>query len=193
MTDAYPYPFHLTTLHYPDPRLRRPCQVVTRFDNALREVVDRMWAHMYAEKGVGLAAPQVGITQQFFATDHQTKDGQAGDPRVFINPRIENGSGESVFEEGCLSVPGIWAKVARFNAFDLVYQDLNGQEQREHFDIAAGDFLGTVTQHEKDHLDGVLFVDHLSPLQLGLLRRKLRGLEKDFKKETGLAGRILRR
>ncbi|MFW5830310.1 MAG: peptide deformylase [Planctomycetota bacterium] len=193
MTDAYPYPDILETLHYPDPRLRCECQPVRVFNQALRDVVARMWHHMYAERGIGLAAPQVGIAQSFFVTDHATQDGKPGDPRVFINPHIEHGRGESIFEEGCLSVPGIWAKVRRYNQFDLVYQDLDGQEQREHFDIANGDFLGTVTQHELDHLHGILFIDHLSPLQVNLLRRRLKGLEKDYKKTTGRTGQVLRR
>ncbi|MFW5829090.1 MAG: peptide deformylase [Planctomycetota bacterium] len=193
MTEALPYPRTLTTLHYPDPLLRRPCTAVTEFDDALADCCQRMLAHMYQERGVGLAAPQVGISKRFFVTDHLVQDGEPGEPRVWINPRVEDGSGASVFEEGCLSVPGIYAKVTRYGSYDLVWQDVTGTEHRRCFHPGEGDFLGTVCQHELDHLDGILFVDHLSPVQLNLLRKRLKAMEKEYRKATGRAGAVLRR
>ncbi len=188
------YPDQLTILQYPAPVLRKAAIAVDGFDEDLRGFVERMFETMYAAKGVGLAAPQVGVSRRLFVTDHAQREGNGhSDRRVFINPRIENASGEETYEEGCLSFPGIYAKVTRHNRFDLVFQDLIGFEQRLTLDVAAGDFLGVVAQHELDHLDGKVFVDHLSTIQLALLRRKLREMEKDYKAQTGKAGAVLRR
>jgi len=188
------YPTDLTVVHYPAPALRKVAEPVTVFDGALAQFAEAMFAAMYAAKGVGLAAPQVGVSIRLFITDHaqREKDGRS-DRRVFINPRIENGTGDETYEEGCLSFPGIYANVTRWNRFDLVYQDLLGFEQRLTLDVTAGDFLGVVSQHELDHLDGKVFVDHLTTAQLTLVKRKLRELEKEYKAETGKAGAVLRK
>lgn len=193
VTDAPTYPTVLKTLHYPDPLLRVSCAPIATFDQALADFAQVLLEHMYAEHGIGLAAPQVGVPYRLFVTDHDQQAGQPGEPRIWINPRIEHSCGESVYEEGCLSVPGLYAKVRRHDRFELVYQDLKGDEQRQAFDVGAGDLLGTVVQHERDHLDGTLFVDHLNPLQLKLLRRRLRGMEKAYKHKHGKAGTVLRR
>jgi len=188
------YPVELTVLRYPAPILRKIAKPVTVFDDALRDFTSRMFACMYAFKGVGLAAPQVGVSERIFITDHvQRDDREQHDQRIFINPRIDNGSGEETYEEGCLSFPGIYAKVTRWSRFDLVYHNEFGKEQRVSLDVNAGDFLGVVTQHEFDHLDGKVFVDHLTPSQLILVRRMLRDLEADYKKEHGRDGIVLRR
>lgn len=189
-----PYPTELKVLRYPAPVLRKVAQPVTVFDDDLRAFTARMFDCMYAAKGVGLAAPQVGVSRRIFVTDHvQRDDKERHDRRVFVNPRIENGEGEETYEEGCLSFPGIYAKVTRWNRFTLVYQDEFGTEHRLPLDVQAGDFLGVVTQHELDHLEGKVFVDHLSPAQLLLVRRRLRDLEKDWKDEHGREGAVLRR
>jgi peptide deformylase len=112
---------------------------------------------------------------------------------VWINPRIERAQGTTVYEEGCLSFPGIYAKVNRHDRFDFVAQDEWGVERRQSLDVSAGDFLGIVVQHELDHLDGIVFVDHLTPAQLTLVRGRLRDLEKDYRKATGKTGSPLRR
>lgn len=188
------YPTSLRVLSYPAPVLRRKAEPVTVFDADLAAFVERMYQCMYDAKGVGLAAPQVGVSIRCFITDHAQREAEGlHDRRVFINPRIEDAEGEETYEEGCLSFPGIYAKVTRPNRFTLVWQDVTGAEQRQRFDIEAGDFLGVVTQHELDHLEGKVFVDHLSPAQLTLLRRKLRDLEADWKAEHGTAGAVLRR
>jgi len=167
---------------------------VTVFDEALREFCDRMFTVMEAEAGVGLAAPQVGVSKRIFITDHKKRKGaEESERRVWINPRLENQHGTSVYEEGCLSFPGIYAKVTRLNTFDIVYQDEYGVERRQSLDVSAGDFLGIVVQHELDHLEGRVFIDHLTPLQLDLVRKKLQDLEKTYKKATGSAGAVIRR
>jgi peptide deformylase len=179
---------------YPDPVLRRPAEPVTVFDHELAGFCQRMFAVMEAERGVGLAAPQVGVSRRIFVTDHGRRtDAGEPDPRVWINPVIEDPAGTAVFEEGCLSFPGIYAKVTRHDRFTIRWQDLTGAERRLSLDVGAGDFLGIVVQHELDHLDGVCFVDHLTPAQLMLARRRLRDLEAVYRKATGRAGAPLRR
>jgi peptide deformylase len=188
------YPEHPTLVRYPAPVLRRPSAVVTEFDAALLRFCDRMFAVMAEEKGVGLAAPQVGVSKRIFVTDHgRRKDGQEPQPRIWINPVIESPSGTTVYEEGCLSFPGIYAKVKRHDQFTIRWQDEHGNPHAEHMDVGAGQFLGIVVQHELDHLDGVVFVDHLTPVQLGLQRRRLRELEADYRAETGKTGSPIRR
>lgn len=188
------YPTALTVLRYPAPVLRRIATPVAVFDQSLRDFIARMFDCMYAAKGVGLAAPQVGVSERLFITDHAQRDDRSQhDRRVFINPRIEHASGEETYEEGCLSFPGIYAKVTRWNRFELVYQDELGLEHRLPLDVNGGDFLGVVVQHELDHLDGKVFVDHLTPAQLILVRRLLRDLEQEWKDEHGRAGAVLRR
>jgi peptide deformylase len=189
------YPEHLQLVTYPHPILRVEASPVTVFDDRLQAFCQRMFAVMDAKNGIGLAAPQVAVSKRAFVTDHarRVKEGAPSDRRIWINPRIENPSGTETYEEGCLSFPGIYAKVERHNRFDLVYQDVTGFEHRQTFDINGGDFLGIVVQHELDHLDGKVFVDYLSPAQLNLVRRRLRELEKDYKSATGKSGAVLRR
>ncbi len=189
------YPRNLALVEYPHPALRQKAAPVTVFDDALRAFCQQMFLVMEDEKGVGLAAPQVAVAQRIFVTDHLRKndDGMTSDRRVWINPRLELTDGISSFEEGCLSFPGIYAKVNRHNRFDIIAQDEYGVERRHTLDVGAGDFLGVVVQHELDHLDGIVFVDHLTPTQLTLCRRRLQDLEKTYKKSTGQAGSVLRR
>lgn len=188
------YPTHPILVQYPHPALRRPAEPVTVFDQVLRDFCARMFEVMALEHGVGLAAPQVAVSKRIFVTDHiRNKDEAPGDPRIWINPRIEKTSGETVYEEGCLSFPGIYAKVTRHDCFDIVWQDEFGSERRQTLDVGTGDFLGIVVQHELDHLNGVVFVDHLTLLQLGLCRRRLKDLERSYKQETGQVGTVLRR
>jgi len=194
VASAVSYPRAPALVEYPHPALRRPTEPVTVFDEALREFCDRMFTVMEAEAGVGLAAPQVGVSKRIFITDHKKRKGaEESERRVWINPRLENQHGTSVYEEGCLSFPGIYAKVTRLNTFDIVYQDEYGVERRQSLDVSAGDFLGIVVQHELDHLEGRVFIDHLTPLQLDLVRKKLQDLEKTYKKATGSAGAVIRR
>jgi peptide deformylase len=192
MTEPYHYPDTLELVHYPDPVLRRQTEPVTEFDDGLAAFCERMIAAMRRFQGVGLAAPQVGVSKAIFVSDHAAREEDAEpDPRVWINPRLEATTGSTVYEEGCLSFPNIYAKVERFDAFDVVWNDVTGAEQRLH--VPENEFLGIVIQHELDHLSGKLFVDLLSPGQITMVRRKLRDLESAYKKRTGKAGAVLRR
>jgi peptide deformylase len=188
------YPESPTLVFYPAPVLRRRAAPVTVFDARLAAFCRRMFAVMEAERGVGLAAPQVAVSQRIFVTDAaRPKDGEAPCPRIWINPRIVMTDGTTVYEEGCLSFPGIYAKVTRHDRFTIVWQDVEGREHSERLEVGAGQFLGIVVQHELDHLDGTVFIDHLSSLQLGLVRKRLRDLEVDYRATTGKAGSPLRR
>ena len=146
-------------------------------------------------KGVGLAAPQVGVSKQIFVSDHAGLLGEGDGPsleQVWINPRMESADGSTIYEEGCLSFPGIYAKVERKDSFTAVWQDLKGVEHRKELN-ATTDVLGIVFQHELDHLQCKLFVDYLNPTQLTMNRRRLKEMEKAYKKATGKVGSILRR
>jgi peptide deformylase len=130
---------------------------------------------------------------RLFVTDHPSNH-EAGDNfRIWINPRIISGQEETFYEEGCLSFPGIYAKVLRAKAIDVTWQDLTGAPHHGRFDYGTGDFLAIVIQHELDHLEGILFVDHLSSAQLDMIRRRLRELEQAHRDRTGTRGTVLRR
>ncbi len=188
------YPTTLSIVEYPHPVLRKRAESVTVFDDQLRAFCERMFTCMEDANGVGLAAPQVAVSKRIFITDHGRRSEEgASDRRIWINPRIEKATGHSAYEEGCLSFPGIYAKVERPSRFDVVYQNEWGAEQRLSLDAEAGEFLAVVVQHELDHLDGKVFVDYLSDAQLTLIRKHLKEMEKDFKKMTGKPGAVLRR
>ena len=195
MSTPYHYPSQLELITYPHPVLRKEAAPVEVFDDDLAAFCKRMLAAMHEYKGVGLAAPQVGVSKQIFVSDHA---GLLGDPdapsaeQVWINPRMEEPSGCTTYEEGCLSFPGIYAKVERMDAFTAVWQDLEGKEHRKELN-ATTDVLGIVFQHELDHLHSKLFVDYLNPTQLTMVRRRLKDMEKAYKKATGKVGSILRR
>lgn len=153
----------------PDPRLKAKTRLVTETDReTLRLMVPRMFATMYAAPGIGLAAPQVGLDLRLAVIDLQPEDKPA--PITLINPRIETMSREEATrEEGCLSIPGQYADVTRPERVTVVYQDLDGNSQT----IEADGLLATCLQHEIDHLEGVLFVDHLSALKRNMIMRKM--------------------
>lgn len=194
-TASSAYPRDPTLVHYPHPALRQRAVEVADFDDPLRAFCRAMFGVMDAEKGVGLAAPQVAVSRRIFVTDHAKRKGDpdASDRRIFINPRLEDCQGETVHEEGCLSFPGIYAKVKRHDRFTLRYQDEHGREHALRLDVAGGDFLGIVVQHELDHLDGVVFLDHLAPAQFEMVRRRVRDLEDGWRKAGGGKGAVLRR
>lgn len=159
----------LRIYHYPEPILKVQAKQVATFDEPLRRLVKDMAATMYAAPGIGLAAPQVGISQRVIVIDCSPKDA-APFLIIAINPEIVARSGERCEEEGCLSVPGYYANVQRSEQVTVTFQDVQG-EPRE---VAAEGLLAVAFQHEIDHLDGILFVDHLSPLKRGIFRRKYR-------------------
>ena len=147
-----------------DPILRKVAQDITLFDDELRRTVTDMTGIMYKEDGIGLAAPQIGLSVQLIIID-ASPVAEDETLRVFINPRILESSGESTVEEGCLSIPGVREDVTRPEKIRLNYFDEFGKEYTEDF---AG-WPARIIQHEVDHLNGILFVDHISPLKRNLL------------------------
>jgi peptide deformylase len=156
----------LPILEFPDPRLRTIAKPVTQVDDSLRQLVDDMFETMYAAPGIGLAATQVNVHQQLLVLDVSEDHNQ---PMVFINPEILRAEGHQVYQEGCLSVPGIFADVKRAEKVAVRALDRDGQP----FELEAEGLLAVCIQHEMDHLAGKVFVDYLSPLKRELVRKKL--------------------
>ena len=158
----------LTILEFPDPRLRTIARPVdpAAIDASFQRLLDDMFETMYAAPGVGLAASQVDVHQRFMVIDVSD---EKNEPRVFLNPQILSREGEQACQEGCLSVPGIYADVKRAERITVRALDRHGQP----FELAADGLLAICIQHEMDHLDGKLFVDYLSPLKRDMVKRKL--------------------
>ena len=164
----------LPILEFPDPRLRTkavPVDAAEVVSPAFQTLLDDMFQTMYEAPGIGLAASQVDVHKRFMVIDvSEEKDA----PQVFINPEIVTRQGEQVYQEGCLSVPGIFADVSRADAITVRYLDRQGQPQ----ELSTDGLLVVCIQHEMDHLDGKLFVDYLSPLKREMVRKKLAKLRK---------------
>jgi peptide deformylase len=156
-------------LQYPDKRLRTPGEPVTDFGDAFQRLVEDMAETMYAAPGVGLAAPQLGISQRVFLVDVATEDHEPSDLRVFVNPEILAGEGEIHFEEGCLSFPGVREEIRRAERVKVRAVDRHGQP----FEVEADGLLAVAIQHENDHLDGRLMIDHLSVLKRRVVHRSM--------------------
>ncbi|MBS0281876.1 MAG: peptide deformylase [Proteobacteria bacterium] len=153
----------------PDPRLKAVSTPVETVDGEIRKLAQDMADSMYAAEGIGLAAVQIGVAKRIIVMDLDQKDGKK-DWRVFINPKITWASEEmATFEEGCLSVPEIWDDVERPARIKAEYLDLDGKK----IEIEADGMLATCLQHEMDHLEGVLFIDHFSRLKRSIALRKL--------------------
>ena len=153
----------------PDPRLQAVSTDVEKVDAEIRKLVDDMADSMHAADGIGLAAVQIGVPKRVIVIDLDQKDGKKN-PRAFINPKLLWTSDEvAVFEEGCLSVPEIWDDVERPARIKAEYLDLDGKK----VEIEADGMLATCLQHEMDHLEGVLFIDHFSRLKRSIALRKL--------------------
>ena len=164
----------LTVLRFPDPRLKTKASLVTEITKATSIIIDDMLITMYDEKGVGLAATQVDIHQRIVVMDVSENNDQ---PLVLINPEIIAKSDETLInEEGCLSVPGVYAKVDRHTTCTVKALDRDGKE----FTLDGEELLSICIQHELDHLNGILFVDYLSPLKRQRIKTKL---EKEAKFE----------
>ena len=153
----------------PDPRLKAVSERVAAVNAEIRRLADDMLESMYASDGIGLAAIQIGVPKRVLVMDAAKKD-RRKEPRVFVNPRIVWASDETaVCEEGCLSVPDIWEEVERPAQIRAQYLDLEGTSQA----IEAEGLLATCLQHEIDHLEGILFVDHLSRLKRSMALKRL--------------------
>ena len=158
-------------LHLPDPRLREVAIPVTEFDDALQCLIDDMFETMYDAKGVGLAAPQIGVGLRLSVIDTV---GDKSQQLVLINPEIIDAVGKETYQEGCLSVPGVYEKVERAHQVTVRALDRAGQP----FEMTSDGLLGECFQHEIDHLNGQLFIDLLSPLKRAFARRKFDKLKR---------------
>ena len=159
----------LPILEFPDPRLRTkavPVEAANVTTAEFQRLLDDMFETMYDAPGIGLAASQVDVHQRFMVIDVSEEKNA---PQVFINPEIVARDGDQVYQEGCLSVPGIYADVTRANRITVRYLDRDGQPR----ELDTDGLLAVCIQHEMDHLDGKLFVDYLSPLKREMVRKKL--------------------
>ena len=158
----------LQILIFPDPRLRKVAQKVTKFDKSLQNLADDMLLTMYDANGIGLAATQVNHHVRLVVMDLSDK---RDDPKIFVNPsyKVLNDHNLFEFEEGCLSIPGFNETIARPDKIELIWQDISG---KEHIDSPEG-LLTVCIQHEIDHLEGKLMVDYVSVLKRDRVRKKL--------------------
>lgn len=163
----------LDIVKYGDPVLERPGESVTEFDAKLKRLVSNMFETMYSARGVGLAAPQVGVSKRLFVMD--CSGGHDPEARIaLINPVVLNVEGEQTGDEGCLSFPGIFFPVKRSLRAVVRAQDINGEE----FEFDGLDLEARCMLHETDHCDGIVFIDRTTSLKRELVRRKIRRLEK---------------
>jgi len=155
-------------LKFPDQDLRIKAKPVESFDNELKTLTDDMFETMHSVNGIGLAATQIGVAKQVAVIDISP---EKNEPLVIVNPAIQilDPSKTEDYDEGCLSVPGFFEKISRPSDIKLTYQDLNGKKQ----EIKPEGLLTKVVQHELDHLNGRLFVDHISELKRRRIRNKI--------------------
>lgn len=156
----------LPILRFPDPRLKKVATPITQVDESLRKLVADMAETMYEAPGIGLAATQVDVHKRLVVIDVSEEKNEL---RVFINPTLSRCEGAQLGEEGCLSVPGIYDKVERAERVTVNYLDLEGQART----LEADGLLAVCIQHEIDHLNGTVFVDHLSMLKQSRIKNKL--------------------
>ena len=158
---------------FPNPVLEKPAEKVTVFDEELKKLIEDMFESMYAARGVGLAAPQIGISRRIAVVDVTFKE----DPNaklVLINPEIIHKEGRHSQSEGCLSIPDFRENVTRAQAVIIRAQDLTGKV----FERTGDDLLARAFQHETDHLNGKLYISHISALKRDMMKRKIRKLVK---------------
>jgi peptide deformylase len=165
---------------YPDPILTTPAEPVTEFGPRLKQVVEEMFLTMYQERGVGLAAPQCGISKRIFVINcskEHTPDGEI----ALVNPEIVSVEGEQFGDEGCLSFPGLYAKKMRPMKVVMRAQNVNG----EWFEVTGQGLMARALLHERDHLDGKIFVQDLEPVEFIKLRKDLEQMRREFKRAGG--------
>ena len=168
----------LKIIKEPDPILRKKSQTVDRVDKNIQHLMNDMLETMYQAPGIGLAAPQVGILKRIIVIDI-AKDDEQKKPLYIVNPKIIWKSEEVITrEEGCLSIPGYFAKITRPSKCKIQYLDYNGNKQEDEVD----NLLSTCIQHEVDHLNGILFVDYLSKLKRDMVIKKLIKNKKELNK-----------
>ena len=165
----------------PDPRLKVISDPVAVVDDNVRTLLDDMVDSMYDAVGIGLAAIQVGVAKRIVVIDLADENGKQGNPVYFINPQITWSSDQDrVHEEGCLSLPEHYAEVERPDEVNVSYLDRDGSKQELH----ATGMLSTCIQHELDHLDGILFVDHISLTRRSMILRKLKKLKRQTEQDA---------
>lgn len=172
-------------LTFPDPRLREVSTPVENFGPEIKKLADDMIETMYDANGIGLAAPQVGVLQRMVVIDTRPKDEEGRrykydemsdlekavpQPLILINPEIVKGEGKTTFDEGCLSIPGYYETVERFNYIEMKAFDVNGKE----YLVKTDGLLAICMQHELDHLEGTLFVDHLSFVKSNKIKNQIK-------------------
>lgn len=164
--------------YYGDPVLRQDCAPVEQFDTQLAEVADAMVETMFRERGIGLAAPQVGIMKRLIvAMEMKDIDDGDADPIALVNPEVlERSKATWEYEEGCLSIPGVVSRVVRSEEVVVRYQDLEGNEHT----ISANGMFARILLHEIDHLNGRLFVDYLSSAQKSLIKPELKRIASEL-------------
>jgi peptide deformylase len=174
----------LPILKYPDPRLRELSKPIAKFTPELKKLAQDMLETMYAENGIGLAAPQVGELVRMLVIDTRPRDtegryeknemtdkeGQIQQPLIILNPEVVKGEGKTTFSEGCLSVPSFFDDVERHEYIELKYQDLDG---KTHI-LKTDGLLAICIQHEMDHLEGTLFIDHLSFVKSNKIKNQIK-------------------
>lgn len=183
VTENYIFEGELLNIHtYPDPVLTTVAEEVKpeEFTEELKALCKNMLYTMYNAPGIGLAAPQIGISKRIFVIDVDYEREEVSEdsdeyrlrnfnPRVFINPRFTKKDGETTYQEGCLSLPGIYEDVKRFKEINVEFQDTDGNFHK----IEADELLAICIQHENDHLDGIVFIERLSALKKNFFKKKL--------------------
>ena len=165
---------------HPDPRLKKQSEAVADLSDELRTLADDMLESMYAAPGIGLAAPQVGLLHRLIVLDCVKSDDEKPRPLVMFNPEIVASSDElNVYEEGCLSIPEQYADVTRPAEVQVRWIDRDGNEQNETMD----GLWATCVQHEVDHLNGKLFIDHLKPLKRQMITRKMVKMKRELARD----------
>lgn len=154
---------------FPDPVLKKKAEPVHQITDIHQQLIESMFETMYAAPGVGLAAPQVGISQTITVI-HIPNEENKRNPLALINPRVLEKEGEILSDEGCLSVPEVSAEIKRASYVKVAYRDRRGKAKQ----IEATDLLARIIQHEIDHLNGILFIDYLGRIRRDLIRRKFR-------------------
>jgi peptide deformylase len=167
----------LQIVPHPHPALRRKSRELVRIDAELRQIVEQMFELMYAARGVGLAANQVGLPYRLFVINPEGDPAARDEELVFINPRITRKKGSEDDEEGCLSLPEIHGPVTRATELIVDAFDLSGRQ----FEIQLEDFPARIVQHENDHLDGILFIDRVQPAIRSQLQPLITDLELQFR------------
>lgn len=181
LLENYKLEGELLNIHtFPDPVLTKVAQDVTEFNEELKVLCKNMLYTMYHAPGIGLAAPQIGLSKRIFVIDvdysreetHEDSDEftlSDFQPKIFINPVLKNMDGEIIYQEGCLSLPGIYEDVKRYENITVDYKDTDGNDHS----ISANELLSICIQHENDHLDGIIFIDRLSALKKNFFKKKL--------------------